>query len=116
MAARKRVPPATDAAKPDDGRSKSETPQPDPPLRPAKLSAILKFFTVFSIPYFYLIFSRYNIDYELKKSILINAFVSVLGFFVTISMIPVASKYVLRRNLFGYDINKRGTPEGSIKV
>lgn len=116
MAARKRVPPATDAAKPDDGRSKSETPQPDPPLRPAKLSTILKFFAVFSIPYFYLIFSRYNIDYELKKSILINAFVSALGFFVTISMIPVASKYVLRRNLFGYDINKRGTPEGSIKV
>lgn len=116
MAARKRVPPATDAAKPDDGRSKSETPQPDPPLHPAKLSTILKFFAVFSIPYFYLIFSRDNIDYELKKSILINAFVSALGFFVTISMIPVASKYVLRRNLFGYDINKRGTPEGSIKV
>ncbi|KAK6127263.1 hypothetical protein DH2020_038989 [Rehmannia glutinosa] len=31
-------------------------------------------------------------------------------------MIPVASKYVLRRNLFGYDINKKGTPDGSIKV
>ncbi|XP_075512804.1 uncharacterized protein LOC142548399 [Primulina tabacum] len=116
MAARKRVPPATDAAKPDDGRSNSETPQPDPPLRPAKLSTILKFFAVFSIPYFCLIFCRYNIDYELKKSILINAFVSLLGFFITISMIPVASKYVLRRNLFGYDINKKGTPEGSIKV
>ncbi|XP_073017041.1 uncharacterized protein [Primulina eburnea] len=116
MAARKRVLPAADAAKPDDGRSKSETPQPDPPLRPAKLSTILIFFAVFSIPYFCLIFCRYNIDYELKKSILINAFVSLLGFFITISVIPVASKYVLRRNLFGYDINKKGTPEGSIKV
>lgn len=31
-------------------------------------------------------------------------------------MIPVASKYVLRRNLFGYDINKKGTPQGSVKV
>lgn len=31
-------------------------------------------------------------------------------------MIPVASRYVSRRNLFGYDINKKGTPQGSIKV
>ncbi|XP_075503309.1 uncharacterized protein LOC142540803 isoform X2 [Primulina tabacum] len=116
MAARKRVSPATETAQPDDGRSKFETPQPDAPLRPAKFSTVLKFFAVFSIPYFYLIFSRYKIDYQLKKSILINAFLSFLGFCVTAFMIPVASKYVLRRNLFGYDINKKDTPEGSIQV
>jgi len=28
----------------------------------------------------------------------------------------VASKYVLKRNLFGYDINKKGTPQGTVKV
>ncbi|KAI3669529.1 hypothetical protein L6452_40765 [Arctium lappa] len=28
----------------------------------------------------------------------------------------VASRYVIRRNLFGYNINKRGTPQGLIKV
>ncbi|XP_073142949.1 uncharacterized protein [Henckelia pumila] len=111
MASRKKV---SEAARVDDGRSKFETDAP--PLRAAKFSTILKFFGLFSIPYFYLIFSRYNIDYQLKKSILINAFVSFLGFCITTFMIPVASKYVLRRNLFGYDINKKGTPEGSIKV
>ncbi|XP_075503310.1 uncharacterized protein LOC142540803 isoform X3 [Primulina tabacum] len=47
--------------------------------------------------------------------VLLN-FLRFLGFCVTAFMIPVASKYVLRRNLFGYDINKKDTPEGSIQV
>lgn len=47
---------------------------------------------------------------------LINAVLSFGGFMVTLVMIPVASRYVLRRNLFGFDINKRGTPQGLIKV
>ena len=29
---------------------------------------------------------------------------------------PVASRYVLHCNLFGYDINKKGTPQGLIKI
>ncbi|CAN6826357.1 unnamed protein product [Brassica oleracea] len=29
-------------------------------------------------------------------------------------MIPVAARYVLRRNTFGFDINKRGTPQGEM--
>ncbi|KAK1292708.1 hypothetical protein QJS10_CPB17g01722 [Acorus calamus] len=41
---------------------------------------------------------------------------SVGGFVVVFRLIPVAAKYVLRRNLFGFDINKKGTPEGIIRV
>ncbi|XP_057770389.1 uncharacterized protein LOC130990182 [Salvia miltiorrhiza] len=117
MAARKRATATTvKTTEPGPEKAKSESPSADPPIRPAKLATILKFFLIFSIPYFYLIFSHYRIDYELKRSILISAFVSTVGFLVTVKMIPVASKYVLRRNLFGYDINKKGTPDGSIKV
>ncbi|KAK6127224.1 hypothetical protein DH2020_039023 [Rehmannia glutinosa] len=117
MAARKRGSATTETTtKPDPEKPKPENPPTDPPIRPAKFLTILKFSLIFSIPYFYLIFSHNKIDYELKKPILISAFVSIIGFFVTVKMIPVASKYVLRRNLFGYDINKKGTPDGSIKV
>lgn len=117
MAARKRASAATvTTPEPGPEKAKPESPPAEPPIRPAKLATIFKFFLIFSIPYFYLIFSHYRIDYELKRSILISALVSVIGFIITVKMIPVASMYVLRRNLFGYDINKKGTPDGSIKV
>ncbi|KAL6540673.1 hypothetical protein OROMI_024556 [Orobanche minor] len=117
MAAKKRASATTETtSKPDPEKSKPGSPPTDPPIRPAKYLTILKFSLVFSIPYLYLIFSHYRIDYELKRSILISAFVSSLGFFVTVKLIPVASKYVSRSNLIGYDINKKGTPDGSIKV
>ncbi|KAK6151328.1 hypothetical protein DH2020_013963 [Rehmannia glutinosa] len=110
MAARKRGSATTETTtKPDPEKPKPENPPTDPPIRPAKFPTILKFSLIFSIPYFYSIFSHNKIDYELKKPIVISAFVSIIGFFVTVKMIPVASKYVLRRNLFGYDINKKGT-------
>ncbi|XP_059668372.1 uncharacterized protein LOC132313564 [Cornus florida] len=88
----------------------------DPPIAPSKAGQILKFSLIFFVPYFYLILSHYKIEADLKRSILINAILSCAGFFLTLTMIPVASKYVSRRNLFGYDINKKGTPQGSIKV
>ncbi|GAV89725.1 Glycos_transf_4 domain-containing protein [Cephalotus follicularis] len=88
----------------------------DPPIAPPKSGVIIKLCLFFSIPYFYLLFYHYKIDQEFKKSILINAGVSLAGFFVTLKMIPLASRYVLRRNLFGYDINKKGTPQGTVKV
>ncbi|KAL6532881.1 hypothetical protein OROGR_013841 [Orobanche gracilis] len=116
MAAKKRASTTETTSKPDPEKSKPGSPPADPPIRPAKYPTILKFSLVFLIPYFYLIFSHYRIDYELQKSILISAFVSSLGFFVTVKLIHVASKHVSRRNLFGYDINKKGTPGGSIKV
>lgn len=90
----------------------------DPLIAPTKAGQILKLAVIFFIPYFYLIFYHYgsSIEPELKRSILINALLSFTGFFLTLAMIPVASRYVLRRNMFGYDINKKGTPQGSIKV
>ncbi|KAK9080848.1 hypothetical protein SSX86_000607 [Deinandra increscens subsp. villosa] len=87
-----------------------------PQITSAKTSKILLFSLILIIPYFYLIFYHYTIDTELKKSILINASLSFAGFILTLIMIPVASRYVLRRNMFGYDINKKGTPQGLIKV
>ncbi|KAG2289120.1 hypothetical protein Bca52824_048724 [Brassica carinata] len=55
------------------------------------------------------------VETQLKRSILINAALSLVSFFVTLKMIPVAARYVLRRNTFGFDINKRGTPQGEVK-
>ncbi|XP_022928638.1 UDP-N-acetylglucosamine--dolichyl-phosphate N-acetylglucosaminephosphotransferase-like [Cucurbita moschata] len=97
-------------------QSKSPIISDDPPLAPPKTGFIFKLVLFFSVPYLYLIFYRYKIDIELRRSIIINAGLSLAGFFVTLWMIPVASRYVIRRNLFGYDINKRGTPQGAVKV
>lgn len=85
---------------------------------PAKAGNMLKVSVFLFVPYFYLVFYHYgkNIDAQLKRSIFINAGLSVFGFFVTLRMIPVASKYLLRRNMFGFDINKKGTPKGSVQV
>ncbi|KAF8403726.1 hypothetical protein HHK36_011830 [Tetracentron sinense] len=85
-------------------------------ITPSKLGQILKVSAFFFVPYFYLIFYHYQIDEELKRSILINAVLSFAGFFITLFLIPVATKYLLRRDLYGKDINKKGTPQGSIKV
>ncbi|RYR69004.1 hypothetical protein Ahy_A03g015517 [Arachis hypogaea] len=87
----------------------------DPPIAPPKWGLILKL-SLFSIPYAYLLFYHYKIEAELQRSVIINAGMSVAGFLVTVKLIPVASKYVLKRNLFGFDINKKGTPQGNVKV
>ncbi|KAK4800949.1 hypothetical protein SAY86_021436 [Trapa natans] len=122
MAVRKRAS-AHDNTKPPETENSSkkaeefpEAAPSDPPIAPPKLGFILQLSIGFLVPYFYLINYYGGIDWELKRSILINAFLSLAGFFVTVRMIPVASRYVLRRNLFGYDINKKGTPQGSVKV
>jgi len=41
---------------------------------------------------------------------------SALGYFVTDMMIPRYMKYALRANLFGMDINKKGTEAGKVKM
>lgn len=97
--------------KPKDPSFTSES-----PISPPKWGLILKLSFFLIVPYFYLIFFHYHIESDLKRSILINAFMCVVAFFVTVRMIPVASRYVLRRNLFGYDINKKGTDQGTVKV
>ncbi|XP_047321888.1 UDP-N-acetylglucosamine--dolichyl-phosphate N-acetylglucosaminephosphotransferase-like [Impatiens glandulifera] len=109
---------ATKSSPAQDQNRTSETTaiSSDPPIAPTKAVKILTFSLIFFVPYFFLIFYHYNIDHDLKRSILINAILSSGGFVLTLLMIPVASRYVLRRNLFGFDINKKGTPQGSIKV
>ncbi|CAL0321561.1 unnamed protein product [Lupinus luteus] len=88
----------------------------DSPIASPKWGLLFKL-SLFSIPpYFYLLFYHYPIEQDLRRSILINAAMSLVGFFLTVKLIPVASRYVLKRNLFGYDINKKDTPMGSVKV
>ncbi|KAK9922175.1 hypothetical protein M0R45_030654 [Rubus argutus] len=120
MAARKRA--STNSStqtKPSETAAQPKPQAPtsaEAPISAPKSGLILKLTLFFSVPYFYLILYHYKIDQELRKSILINAVLSLAAFFVTLKMIPVASRYVLRRNLFGYDINKKGTPQGTLKV
>ncbi|KAG6769148.1 hypothetical protein POTOM_024764 [Populus tomentosa] len=88
----------------------------DQPIAPPKKGFIFKLSLLLIAPYSYLLLFHYQIQHDLIKPILINAGLSLAGFFLTVKLIPVASKYVLKRNLFGYDINKKGTPQGTVKV
>ena len=120
MAARKRA--SADSStepKPPENNTQRKPQEPisnESPIAPPKSGVILKLSLFFLVPYFYLIFHHYKIDKEVKKPILINAALSLAGYFITVRLIPVASRYVLKRNLFGYDINKKGTPQGNVKV
>ncbi|MBA0650784.1 hypothetical protein Goklo_018166, partial [Gossypium klotzschianum] len=115
MAARKRAS-AADTKPSPPPQTQETTTQIDPPIASPKKALIFKFCLFFSIPYFYLLYQHYTIEQELRRSILINASLCVTGFFLTQRMIPVASRYVLKRGLFGFDINKKGTPQGTVKV
>lgn len=98
----------------------SETPisKIEPPLilAPPKLGVVFAIAALSFVPFFYLLLVHYDVDPELKRSIVINAAMSLGGFIVSIRLIPVAAWYLSRRNMFGYDINKKGTPAGKIKV
>ncbi|KAI3968183.1 hypothetical protein MKX01_018486 [Papaver californicum] len=116
MAARKRGPAATKSETTTQNQEKISSISEDPVIAPSKLPAIASVSAVFFALFFYLLFKHYKIEHDLKRSILINLGLSFLGFIITLILIPVASRYVLRRSLFGYDINKKGTPQGLIKV
>jgi hypothetical protein len=49
-------------------------------------------------------------DAHIRESVIISAAVSYLGYLATKWAIPVLKPVHLRRNLFGYDINKKGMP------
>ncbi|RZC25704.1 UDP-N-acetylglucosamine--dolichyl-phosphate N-acetylglucosaminephosphotransferase isoform B [Glycine soja] len=122
MGARKRLsssePPSSSPPATNENTNTNTTAKPtitDPPIAPPKWGLLLKL-SLFLLPYLYLLFHHYPIEPELRSSILINAGMSLAGLFVTVKMIPVASRYVQKRNLFGYDINKKGTPQGTVKV
>ncbi|GMH08145.1 hypothetical protein Nepgr_009985 [Nepenthes gracilis] len=115
MTVRRRVS-AADAAIPPTKQAPEAPNSAEPEILPSKWPRILSFSFIFLLPYFYLLFFHYRVDQELKRSILISAAFSAAGFVVTLKLIPVTSRYVLRRNLFGYDINKKGTSQGAIKI
>lgn len=94
----------------------SAVPDDLPSLAPPKLAVVLSLSVAFYTPFFYLVYFVYDIESELQKSITINAAMSFGGFLVALQSIPVAARYLLKRSLFGYDINKKGTPQGNIKV
>ncbi|XP_073013343.1 uncharacterized protein [Typha latifolia] len=119
MATRRK--PSSTTSKPSQISSESvsqdrKTSPEDPPLAPPKLGFISAASAVLFLPFFYLLFFHYPIESDLRRSIGICAAMSFGGFVIALRMIPVAARYVLRRNLFGYDINKKGTPQGAIKV
>lgn len=48
--------------------------------------------------------------------VLLSLLFSVLGYLATAAMIPLMKDLHVKANLFGMDINKRGTPAGEVKV
>ncbi|KAG6503854.1 hypothetical protein ZIOFF_036178 [Zingiber officinale] len=105
-----------DVRPPISAKENKPLPVEDPPLAPPKLGIIVPTAAAFFLPFFYLVFVHYQIEPELRRSISISAAMSFGAFVVALRMIPVAARYVLRRNLFGFDINKKGTQQGAIKV
>jgi UDP-N-acetylglucosamine--dolichyl-phosphate N-acetylglucosaminephosphotransferase len=71
---------------------------------------------LFLAPFSYLAFVHYPLDADLRRSILICGAISLVGFFVVLRLVPVAARYLLRRGMFGKDINKKGLLMGEIKV
>ncbi|XP_078434748.1 uncharacterized protein LOC144705795 [Wolffia australiana] len=118
MAVRRRASPAeaSDGATQAQNDVRSAPADELPALDPPRLALVLSLSAVFFVPFFYAVFYVYDIESELRRSIVINAAMSFGGFLVALRSIPVAARYLLKRNLFGYDINKKGTPRGSIKV
>ncbi|KAJ8763708.1 hypothetical protein K2173_003490 [Erythroxylum novogranatense] len=120
MTARKRASALTNASttkeRVETHQQPQETATTNPPISPPKTGFIVYLSLFLLAPYFYLLLYHYNVRHDLKRSILINAVLSLAGFFLTVKIIPVASRYVLRRNLFGFDINKKDTPQGTVKV
>lgn len=76
---------------------------------------VLILFLACALPAVYL-FSRLDIDAADKRFIFGNLAFSSVGFLLTVWLIPVAVPYMLRKGMFGMDINKRGSPGGEIKV
>ncbi|KAM3371634.1 hypothetical protein ACQJBY_018832 [Aegilops geniculata] len=85
-------------------------------LRAPNLRVVLAAMALFLAPFSYLAFVHYPLAADLRRSILICGSISLGGFFVVLRLIPVAARYLLRRGMFGKDINKKGLPMGEITV
>ncbi|CAF2365868.1 unnamed protein product [Brassica napus] len=118
MAARKRPSPTSISTEsdPTDQKTTHNTSDNAFHLPPLKLGSIFVISTLLCSLHLYLLCFHYKVETQLKHSILINAALSLVGFFVTLKMIHAAARYVLRRNTFRFDINKSGTPQVEVKV
>jgi UDP-N-acetylglucosamine--dolichyl-phosphate N-acetylglucosaminephosphotransferase len=85
-------------------------------LRAPNLRVVAAAMVAFLAPFSYLAFVHYPLDAALRRSILICGAMSLGGFVVVLRLVPVAARYLLRRGMWGKDINKRGLPMGEIRV
>lgn len=53
---------------------------------------------------------------RIQRSVLVNVFVSFLGFWATRWLTPIVAKINSKAGLIGKDINKRGTPAGNVSI
>ncbi|KAL6896951.1 hypothetical protein ACP4OV_007523 [Aristida adscensionis] len=120
MAARRRPAAAAAAAAPSQPPAAAAAAPAEPEkelvLRPPNLGVVAVAMVVFLAPFLYLAFVHYPLGADLRRSIGICAGMSLVGFVVALKLIPTAARYLLRRRMFGYDINKRGLPTGEIQV
>ncbi|KAL3689472.1 hypothetical protein R1sor_015781 [Riccia sorocarpa] len=105
------------SADPKDGKdTKDIKPKSDDaPVMTRKTKQVLLLAALCLAPYFYQLLTV-ELQEGVKRSIFINLLMSIGGYFLTVRLIPVASKYLLRKNMFGYDINKKGSEAGTLKV
>lgn len=105
-------------AKTASSSGRGDASQISPPAGPSltiKHGPVIAFGLVCLLPYLCLLLFL-DLDKGLRRAILINAAMSIVGLLSTVLLIPVASKYVLKRNMFGYDLNKKGSPSGLLQV
>lgn len=55
-------------------------------------------------------------DQQVRDSLIIAFIISLPAYIATKWLIPLLSRLLLKRSIYGYDINKKGTPGGEIKI
>ncbi|BBN08021.1 UDP-N-acetylglucosamine--dolichyl-phosphate N-acetylglucosaminephosphotransferase [Marchantia polymorpha subsp. ruderalis] len=98
-----------------DVKDFSEKKNDDAPALTMKKKPVLLLALSCLAPYVYMLLTV-DLKEGIRRSIFVNLVMSIGGFFLTIMLIPVASRYLLRKNMFGYDINKKGSEAGTLKV
>lgn len=85
------------------------------PVLSFKTKTTLLFGLICLGPYLYFL-STSELKEGVRTAISINVVMSGVGFFLTLGLIPVTSTYILRKDMFGLDINKQGSVAGSVRV
>ena len=115
MTKRKAKPSKPSSSPEEEKKLDNPSSPPPPPSLTSKHRVVAIFGFLCLLPYLYFL-AVLDLDSGVRRAILINSAMSIVGLLSTVLLIPVASKYVLKRGMFGYDINKRGSPGGLIQV